>query len=558
MSFELRPYQKDALKSIKTSYENGISKQLIVIPTGGGKTVTFTSIPDIIPDSLPMLVLAHREELLDQAARTISEVHPEFKVQIEQANRKVDHDCDVVVASVPTLGRSDSDRIKKFSKDYFKSIIIDECHHASSKTYTNILDYFNNKFLLGVTATPQRSDNLRLTDVFEEIVYYKNMSDLINEGWLSRIVGYRVKTSVDISSVKTIRGDYAEGQLQKAIDIPARNDAIVSSYNHLVPGTKTIVFCAGVEHANNVASSFKKSNIPTAVVVGSTSSEERHRIFSDFRQGKIKVVVNVGVLTEGFDEPSVETIILARPTRSNLLYTQIVGRGVRLFEGKAHCNIIDIADATKGKKPLGLPSLLGLPPDFDLQGNDLLEVAEKYEELFDKSPGQALKALTLDDIELGYKQIDLFMPPPPSEVVQKYSRLVWAETSENNFHLSINESESLRIFIDTMGRWTVEYRNRLKPSSTTILGYPKDMRESFSRSDKWVMKRYDTKLIDSTAPWRGDSPTDKQVKILRKIGVPITKEINKGVASQIISKYFEENPRPQWLKNKLSKDKSIW
>jgi superfamily II DNA or RNA helicase len=558
MSFELRPYQQDALDAIRNSYESGISKQLIVIPTGGGKTVTFTSIPYIIPDSLPMLVLAHREELLDQAAKTISQVHPEFKVQIEQANRKVDLDCDIVVASVPTLGRSDSDRINKFSRDYFKTIVIDECHHASSKTYTNILDYFNFKFLLGVTATPQRSDNLRLTDVFEEIVYYKNMSDLIQEGWLSRIVGYRVKTSVDISSVKTVRGDFAEGQLQKAIDIPVRNDSIVAAYNDLTPDTKAIVFCAGVQHANNVALSFQKSDIPSAVVVGSTSSEERHRIFSDFRQGKIKVVVNVGVLTEGFDEPSVETIILARPTRSNLLYTQIVGRGVRLFEGKTHCNIIDIADATKGKKPLGLPSLMGLPPDFDLQGNDLLEVAEKYEDLLEKSPGRALKALTLDDIEIAYKQIDLFMPPPVNEIVQKYSRLVWVETSENNFYLTINENESLRIFIDTMGRWTVEHRDKSSKNPPTILGYPKDMRESFSRSDKWVMKRYDTRLIDSTAPWRGDPPTEKQIKILRKIGVPLTKEINKGVASQIISKYFEDNPRPQWLKNKLSRDKSIW
>lgn len=558
MSFELRQYQKDALEAIKTSYENGITKQLIVIPTGGGKTVTFTSIPYIIPNSLPMLVLAHREELLDQAARTISSVHPEFKVQIEQANRRVDPDCDVVVASVPTLGRTNSDRINKFSKDYFKSIIIDECHHASSKTYTNILDYFENYFLLGVTATPQRSDNLRLTDIFDDIVYYKNMSDLINEGWLSRIVGYRVRTSVDISSVKTVRGDYSEGQLQKAIDIPARNDAIVAAYNDLVPGTKAIVFCAGIEHANNVALSFKKSNISTAVIIGSTSSEERKDIFTKFRNGTIKVVVNVGVLTEGFDEPSVETIILARPTRSNLLYTQIVGRGVRLFDGKPFCNIIDIADATIGKKPLGLPSLLGLPPDFDLEGNDLLEVAEKYEELLDKSPGQALNALTLNDIELAYKKIDLFMPPPVSEFVQKYSRFVWAETSENNFHLSINDNESLRIYIDTIGRWTVEYRNRSSGKSPTILGYPKDMRESFSRSDKWVMKKYDTRLIDSTAPWRGDPPTDKQVKILRRIGVPLSKDINKGVASQIISKYFEENPRPQWLKNKLSNNKTIW
>jgi len=558
MTLTLRPYQVEALDAIKSFYDRGIKKQLLVLATGGGKTFCFSSIPSVIEGSLPMLVLAHREELLDQAKKSLQIAHPEFKIQIEQASRKVDTDCDVVVASVPTLGRKDSERIKKFSPHHFKTIIVDESHHASASTYRNILDYFQDYFLLGVTATPQRSDNVRLTDVFDEIVYYKTMPELIREGWLSPVVGYRVKTSVDISSVQTNRGDYVEAQLQAAVDIPARNDAIVDAYNDISPDTKAIVFCAGVQHAYNVASSFKKSGISVATIVGETSSEQRHEIFAKFRTGEIKVITNANVLTEGFDEPSVETIILARPTRSNLLYTQIVGRGTRLFEGKSKCTIIDIADTTRGKKPLGLPSLLGLPPDFDLQGKDFLDAADKYNDLLSQSPGKALQCLSVDDIELSYQQINLFMPPPPNEFVQKYSCLVWAETAENEFHISMNENDSLRIYIDAIGRWTVDHHTR---SSTgvklTTLGHPKDMKDCFTRSDKWIMKNYNTTLIDANAAWRADSPTDKQLKILKRIGIQITPNMTKGTASQIISKYFEANPRPNWLKNKLS-SKNKW
>jgi superfamily II DNA or RNA helicase len=951
MTLTLRPYQQEALDSIKSFYDRGIKKQLLVLATGGGKTFCFSSIPSVIEDSLPMLVLAHREELLDQAKRSLEIAHPEFKIQIEQASRKVDTDCDVVVASVPTLGRKDSERIKKFQPNHFKTIIVDESHHASASTYRNILDYFQDYFLLGVTATPQRSDNVRLTDVFDEIVYYKTMPELIKEGWLSPVVGYRVKTSVDISSVQTNRGDYVESQLQAAVDIPARNDAIVDAYNDIVPHSKAIVFCAGVDHAYNVASSFKKSGISVATIVGETSSEQRHEIFAKFRTGEIKVITNANVLcldteteiltdqgwtkynemtyrhkvanwddgnvhfvepqeivvrdrlswenmyvletrtrsirvtgghrmlyrtsthsqwlktaveniadksvqlpvcgnaspftievpsefpsfsskklkslisstaynlrnrenytwetsfkeasnrinsryslayknpsdltldecrfigfwigdgsvndklirggreyilsqstsypnivnwidsllsrlgidyirrdkttfkiphirwsiprgtgrgsqkrkgiyhlepylnksgtnlfwgfnrdqilaliegfwyadgnhgqaistpdsylihntnkdlldllqsilvvrnlnasvlpgrfpvspthkqiytltvydrqvhhmgskpfhliqkenltwfpekvwcvktdtkniitrrngrvtvmgnTEGFDEPSVETIILARPTRSNLLYTQIVGRGTRLFEGKSKCTIIDIADTTRGKKPLGLPSLLGLPPDFDLQGKDLLDAADKYNDLLSQSPGKALQCLSVDDIELSYQQINLFMPPPPNEFVQKYSCLVWAEIAENEFHISMNENDSLRIYIDAIGRWTVDhYRRSSTGSKATTLGHPKDMKECFTRSDKWIMKNYNTTLIDANAAWRADAPTDKQVKILKKIGIQITPNMTKGLASQIISKYFESNPRPNWLKNKIS-SKNKW
>ena len=555
MKLILRPYQKEALDAVLLNANNGISKQLVVLPTGAGKTVIFSQLPIIKPDTLPMLVLAHRSELLEQARSKILESNPNLTVEIEQAERKAGH-VDVVVASVATLGRNNTPRIEEYPKNYFKSIVIDEAHHAAAPSYRRIIDFFSPDFLLGVTATPQRSDSTRLIDVFDEIVYYRTIQDLIQEGWLSPLVGYRVKTSTDISEVEIQNGEYSQSQLEEKIDNPERNAHVVAAYRNLAMDKKTLIYASGVRHAQNLAVSFRQASVETAVIVGTTPREEREKILAQFATGQISVIVNVGVLTEGFDEPSLEAIIIAKPTRSTLLYTQIVGRGTRLFEGKEHCIIIDIADTTKGKKPIGLPTLLGMPPDFDLQGQSLTEIAEKFEELESYCPGEAVRVLNPDDIEIAYTRINLFMPPPPNPVVLEYSKLVWAEIAEDEFHLGLNNSESMRIKCDTLGRWNVTLHDNHQ-KSTRVLGLAPDMREAFARSDRWIQsnRASSVALLDSSSAWRADAPTASQQKLLKRIGVPITSDMTKGMASQIISRYYENNPKPKWLQNKITSNK---
>jgi ATP-dependent helicase IRC3 len=505
-----------------------------------------------------MLVLAHRSELLDQARNKILASNPNLTVEIEQAERKAGQ-VDVVVASVATLGRNNTPRIEEYPKDYFKSIVIDEAHHAAAPSYRRIIDFFSPDFLLGVTATPQRSDSTRLVDVFDEIVYYKSIQDLIGDGYLCPLVGYRVKSNVDISNVEIRNGEYAQDQLEEAIDTPERNAHVVASYIALANMEKAIVFASGVKHAENLALSFRQASVETAVIVGTTPREEREDILAKFAQGTVSVIVNVGVLTEGFDEPSVQAIILAKPTRSTLLYTQIVGRGTRLHESKTSCKIIDIADTTKGRKPIGLPTLLGLPPEFDLQGQSLTDVAEKFKELEEFCPGEAVRVLKPEDIELAYTRINLFMPPPANPVVQEYSKLVWAEIGESEYHLGLNNTESLRIKCDTLGRWNVLLHDN-NTKDTKTLGVVPDMREAFARSDRWVQNNRSSSmaLLDSSAAWRSDGPTDSQAKLLKRIGVPITSDMTKGMASQIISRYYENNPKPKWLQNKISNNKNKW
>jgi superfamily II DNA or RNA helicase len=557
MTLILRPYQQEALDAVVLNANNGISKQLVVLPTGAGKTVIFSQLPIIKPDTLPMLVLAHRSELLEQARSKILASNPSLTVEIEQADRKAGK-VDVVVASVATLGRNNTPRIEEYPKDYFKSIVIDEAHHAAAPSYRRIIDYFSPDFLLGVTATPQRSDSTRLIDVFDEIVYYRTIQDLIQDGWLAPLVGYRVKTSTDISEVEIQNGEYSQSQLEEKIDNPERNAHVVAAYRNLAMAKKALVFASGVRHAENLALSFRQASVETAVIVGSTPREEREKILAQFASGQISVIVNVGVLTEGFDEPSLEAIILAKPTRSTLLYTQIVGRGTRLFEGKENCIIIDIADTTKGKKPIGLPTLLGMPPDFDLQGQSLTDVANKFEELESYCPGEAVRVLNPDDIDVAYTRINLFMPPPPNPVVLEYSKLVWAEIAEDEFHLGLNNTESMRIKCDTLGRWNVTIHDNHQ-KSTRVLGITPDMREAFARSDRWIQsnRASSVSLLDSSATWRADAPTDSQQKLLKRIGVPITSDMTKGMASQIISRYYENNPKPKWLQNKISNKRNF-
>lgn len=557
MTITLRPYQQEALDAILVNEAKGISKQLVVLPTGAGKTVLFSHLPIIREDTLPMLVLAHRAELLEQARNKILDSNPNLIVEIEQADRKAGK-VDVVVASVATLGRSGTPRIEEYPKDYFRSIVIDEAHHAAAPTYRRVVDYFNPNFLLGVTATPQRSDSTRLIDVFQEIVYYKSIQDLIQDGWLSPLVGYRVKTDIDISDVEIRNGEYAQDQLEEKVDTPERNAFVVATYRNLAMDTKAIVFASGVRHAQNLALSFRQASVECEVIVGTTPQEERQKILQDFSTNKLKLIVNVGVLTEGFDEPSLQTIILAKPTRSTLLYTQIVGRGTRLFEGKDYCTIIDIADTTRGKKPIGLPTLLGLPPDFDLQGQSLTDVAKKFEELEEFCPGEAVRVLNPDDINLAYTRINLFMPPPPNPVVQQYSKLVWAEIGESEYHLGLNNTESLRIKCDTLGRWNVTLHNN-HTKENKVLGVVENMREAFVRSDNWVQNnRFSSmSLLDASATWRSDGPTDPQKKMLKRLGIPLTADMTKGMASQIISRYYENNPKPKWLQNKIS-SKNRW
>lgn len=556
---ELRDYQEEAIASVLDYEAKGLTRQLVVLPTGAGKTVVFASLPKRRPNSLPMLVLAHREELLTQAKEKIETVNPGIVVELEQASNKATLAADVVVASVPTLGRTGSKRIEKFPRDHFKVVIVDEAHHAAAPTYNNVLNYFSPAALrLGFTATPQRGDHVRLTDVFDEIVYYKTIQDLIEANWLSPLVGWRYETDVDLSSIRVVRGDYAEAELARAVNVDARNEAIVTAYKELGAGRKCLVFCVDVSHTTAVAQHFRRNGIAADSVVGSLSSDERSLILSAFKNDSLDVIANCMVLTEGFDDPSVSMIIMARPTQSQLLYTQCVGRGTRLADGKPDCVVIDIADTTRKNKPMGLPTLMGLPPEFDLQGEDLIEAAKKFKDLEAKAPVEVAKVASLDDIDAAWERIDLFAMPEPNPALLEFSNLIWLEAGPQNYYLGLSVKESMHIVQDALGRWTITHKT---DTETNPLGTVDDVQEAFSLADTFVRQHRGDQLVllRQDAAWRNDPPTEKQIKYLKRHGVPITEDLTKGHASYILDRLFAANPkkaRPQWLENKIAQDRA--
>lgn len=333
----LRDYQKECIDKIENCKGGS---HLIVLPVGSGKTVTFSH----IPRRGRVLILSHRDELVHQP-----EKYYDCSFGVEQASERSNGE-EVVSASVQSLIR----RLDKFDPYDFDMIITDEAHHAVAASYRKIYDYFKPRIHLGFTATPDRADKDDLNQIYEDILYLKDMKWGIREGFLTDIDCYQIDVGYDLSQVKTQMGDYKMDALADAMLKPAVVDAVVEAYNKHKHG-QTLVFAVNVAHAYALA-----KKIPGAVVVtGETPKDKRAQILEDFRNRKIPCVINIGVFTEGTDIPLIETVILARPTQSDALFCQMVGRGLRLSPGKEALTLVDCVGVSK-KAPVNVGDLFGL------------------------------------------------------------------------------------------------------------------------------------------------------------------------------------------------------
>jgi len=343
---QLRPYQKEALKSVQKSFKNKIHKQLLVLPTGAGKTVLFIAITQHFKRKT--LILAHRDELITQAYDKYKAFYPNADIGIYKGNNhNLNHQ--VIISSIQTCNR----RILQLKKKQFKLIVLDESHHATSATYQNIiseLGFLDNpkKLLIGVTATPQRADKQSLADIFQQITYSISIDKLIKNKYLSPVIGRRILTDFKLTGVTTTMGDFAVGELADAVNIPKRNEFIVNKWKQHALHRKTIAFCVDIQHCKDIAKQFSDNGIVAAAVWGDMNAIERKQILEDFSKGIITVVTSCGILTEGFDDPSVSCIVMARPTKSSGLYTQCIGRGLRVDDSlnatKQDCLVLDFTD----------------------------------------------------------------------------------------------------------------------------------------------------------------------------------------------------------------------
>ena len=333
---ELRPYQIEARDSVEREWRDGRQKTLLVLPTGTGKTVVFASITkDCVLGGSRVLILAHRGELLDQACDKLFKTTG-LRCSVEKASQScLDSWNRVVVGSVQTLMRDK--RLKRFSPDYFDRIIIDEAHHALSDSYMKILDHFSQAKVLGVTATPDRGDMKDLGRVFDSLAYEYTLPQAIKDGYLSPIKAVTIPLKLDLSGVGVQAGDFKAADIDSALDPYLYG--IADEMLKYCADRKTVVFLPLISTSQKFAAILAEKGFRAAEVNG--NSPDREEILSDFADGKYNVLCNSMLLTEGWDCPSVDCIVVLRPTKIRSLYCQMVGRGTRLCEGKDHLLLLD-------------------------------------------------------------------------------------------------------------------------------------------------------------------------------------------------------------------------
>jgi len=349
----LRPYQSAAAEAIFKEWQENDST-LVVMPTGGGKTILFA---DVIRRVFPRraLVLAHREELIFQAKDKIQRVTG-LSTDVEMGDYRADgglfEQARVVVSTIQTQcsGGDGGGRMAKFDPQRFGLLIIDEAHHATSPSYRRVIDYYRTNpalKVLGVTATPDRADEEALGQVFQSVAFDYEVHDAINDGWLVPVEQQMVHVhGLDYSSIRTTAGDLNGGDLAAVMEAEKNLQQMASASLSIIGQRRALVFTASVKAAELTAEIFNRHRPNMAAwVCGKTDKEERRTTLADFAAGKIQVVCNCGVLTEGFDDPGVEVVIMGRPTKSRSLYSQMVGRSTRPLPG-----VVDGPDTAEARK----------------------------------------------------------------------------------------------------------------------------------------------------------------------------------------------------------------
>ena len=333
---ELRPYQAEAKAAVFEQWDKGSLKTLLVLPTGCGKTIVFAKVAeDCVRQGYRVLILAHRGELLEQAADKIKK-----STNLGCATEKAEQTClgswfRITVGSVQSMQREK--RLSQFSEDYFNVIIIDEAHHCISDGYQKVLQHFPSAKVLGVTATPDRGDMRNLGEFFESLAYEYTLPKAIREGYLSPIKAMTIPLQLDLSGVSIQSGDFKAGDIATALD-PYLHQ-IADEMMKYCRDRKTVVFLPLVKTSQKFKEILNEKGFKAAEVNG--ESKDRAEVLEAFDKGEYNVLCNSMLLTEGWDCPSVDCVIVLRPTKVRSLYSQMVGRGTRLCEGKSHLLLLD-------------------------------------------------------------------------------------------------------------------------------------------------------------------------------------------------------------------------
>ena len=488
---ELRPYQQEAKDAIFEQWDNGVKKTLLVLPTGCGKTVVFAKVTeDCVRQGNRVLILAHRGELLDQAADKLMKT-----TGLGCALEKAENTClgswfRVVVGSVQTLMRQK--RLGQCPEDFFDTIIIDEAHHCISDSYQKVLKHFPDAQILGVTATPDRGDMQNLGQFFESLAYEYTLPKAIKEGYLTPIKALTIPLKIDMSSVSVQAGDFKASDIGTALD--PYLEGIAEEMKKYCSDKKTVVFLPLVKTSQKFRDLLNEHGFQAAEVNG--NSQDRAEILADFETGKYNVLCNSMLLTEGWDCPSVDCIVVLRPTKVRSLYCQMVGRGTRLFPGKDHLLLLDFLWHTE-RHELCHPASL-------ICSNE--EVAQKMTENLEEAAGSPID---IEDAEQKASedvvaQREEALAKQLAEMKRRKKKLV----DPLQFEMSI-QAEDLSGYVPAFG-WEMGPPSDKQKSTLEKLGILPDQIENAGKA---------AKLLDRLDKRRNEGlTTPKQIRFLEGRG----------------------------------------
>jgi superfamily II DNA or RNA helicase len=525
----LRPYQAEALEAIDKAEMRGINRPLVSLPTGTGKTVLFGHLLDRRDGR--GLVLAHRDELIGQAASKLRQIAPGLEVGIVKAERD-EVGADVVVASIQTLARAS--RLARLEAD-FRTIVVDEAHHAAAATYVAVLRHLGaftdtGPLTVGVTATPERSDRAKLGAVWQEIVYQRSMLEMIAASYLVDLRAIQVGTDADLGRLHVVHGDLQDAEIADELIASGAIPQVAGAYLKHARDRKGIAFTPTVKVAYLLAGELAARGVTAEALDGTTPTDERRAILGRLHTGETQVVVNCGVLVEGFDEPSVDCILIARPTKSRPLFTQMIGRGTRPHPGKEDCLILDLAGVA-GRHDLANVAELASVDPAELEGRTITEaLAARQEREREENSADS------DDDGLRLPTVTAVVPLFRSQmhwlrVAGEYVLSIGSYTDRNGQDWGQGHVHLVPAAGET---WRVEGRRRGRPAKVLAEGLSLEYAQGLGED---IARRYGGTVARADAPWRTKPAKPAQIEALKRwrVKIPAGAELTRGEAADLLT-----------------------
>lgn len=499
MAINLRPYQITCKEAIKSKYDSGVKEQLIVEATGLGKRLQAV---DLMRHFKRSLFLAHREELILQAYNEINDIWPMQTGIIKGTTFEIDKR--IVVGSVQTM----YNRLDKIDPKTFDLVIVDEGHTFIAPTFLKVVRYFKPKLRTVWTATPKRLDGISMTNIAQEIVFEYRIENGIKDGWLAELEAYQIKTQADLSGVKRIAGDFNQKELSERVDSRSRNTLIATKYLQYAKGRQGLAYCVDIQHAYNLRDILREHGIKAETIVSDTiRCPNRKELIERFKKGEFDILTNCEILTTGFDYSDVGCIIMARPTQSETLYVQSVGRGTRLksttFKERFkvnNCIILDFVDNT-GKlsimnayeleKHMAIEDRMFLPKEY--KEKLLNELKERKERMIkqDKGTDKKINLLILPEVKV-WNSAKMLEPATDKQTKWLKDINVWQEDVEYTKSMA-SELISSRSAEEWQIRWLAE--KKYDVSQGCSLGQYQRVKFNYEQKNKYAIDSADKAKI---------------------------------------------------------------